>query len=111
MNRPKFILLDEPFAGIDPIAVNDIQEIVAELKTRDIGVIISDHNVEQTLEIVDRAYIMYEGRIRVSGTVSELVWNDEVAEIYLGPILTARMRKRFEAPPTVAAAASPDPIA
>lgn len=98
VNRPKFILLDEPFAGIDPIAVNDIQEIVAELKTRDIGVIISDHNVEQTLEIVDRAYIMYEGRIRVSGTVSELVWNDEVAEIYLGPILTARMRKRFAAP-------------
>ena len=68
------------------------------LKTRDIGVIISDHNVEQTLEIVDRAYIMYEGRIRVSGTVSELVWNDEVAEIYLGPTLTARMRERFARP-------------
>lgn len=102
VNRPKFILLDEPFAGIDPIAVNDIQEIVADLKTRDIGVIISDHNVEQTLEIVDRAYIMYEGRIRVSGTVSELVWNDEVAEIYLGPILTARMRQRFAAPPAEA---------
>ncbi len=102
VNRPKFILLDEPFAGIDPIAVNDIQEIVADLKTRDIGVIISDHNVEQTLEIVDRAYIMYEGRIRISGTVSELVWNDEVAEIYLGPILTARMRQRFAAPPGIA---------
>ncbi len=98
VQRPKFMLLDEPFAGIDPIAVNDIQTIVAELKTRDIGVIISDHNVEQTLEIVDRAYIMYEGRIRVSGTVSELVWNDEVAEIYLGPTLTARMRKRFARP-------------
>ena len=95
VQSPKFMLLDEPFAGIDPIAVNDIQEIVKELKTRDIGVIISDHNVEQTLEIVDRAYIMYEGRIRVSGTVSELVWNDEVAEIYLGPTLTQRMRKRF----------------
>lgn len=102
VNRPKFILLDEPFAGIDPIAVNDIQQIVADLKTRDIGVIISDHNVEQTLEIVDRAYIMYEGRIRISGTVSELVWNDEVAEIYLGPILTARMRQRFAAPPGIA---------
>ena len=100
VQRPKFMLLDEPFAGIDPIAVNDIQTIVAELKTRDIGVIISDHNVEQTLEIVDRAYIMYEGRIRVSGTVSELVWNDEVAEIYLGPTLTARMRKRFARPPS-----------
>ncbi|UCC26974.1 MAG: LPS export ABC transporter ATP-binding protein [Gemmatimonadales bacterium] len=99
VQRPKFILLDEPFAGIDPIAVHDIQEIVADLKTRGIGVIISDHNVEQTLEIVDRAYIMYDGRIRVSGTVSELVWNDEVAEIYLGPILTTRMRERFPRPP------------
>ncbi|MDT8340978.1 MAG: LPS export ABC transporter ATP-binding protein [Longimicrobiales bacterium] len=99
VQRPKFILLDEPFAGIDPIAVHDIQEIVADLKTRRIGVIISDHNVEQTLEIVDRAYIMYEGRIRVAGTVSELVWNDEVADIYLGPALTARMRQRFPRPP------------
>jgi lipopolysaccharide export system ATP-binding protein len=100
VQRPKFILLDEPFAGIDPIAVHDIQEIVGDLKTRRIGVIISDHNVEQTLEIVDRAYIMYDGRIRVSGTVSELVWNDEVAEIYLGPTLTARMRSRFPRPHT-----------
>ena len=69
VQRPKFMLLDEPFAGIDPIAVNDIQQIVHGLKDRGIGAIISDHNVEQTLEIVDRAYIMYEGRIRVSGTV------------------------------------------
>ena len=98
VQRPKFLLLDEPFAGIDPIAVNDIQQIVSGLKHRGIGVIISDHNVEQTLEIVDRAYIMYEGRIRVSGTVSELVWNEEVAEIYLGPTLTQRMRQRFERP-------------
>jgi lipopolysaccharide export system ATP-binding protein len=98
VQRPKFMLLDEPFAGIDPIAVNDIQEIVKDLRVRDIGVIISDHNVEQTLEIVDRAYIMYEGRIRVAGTVSELVWNDEVAEIYLGPTLTQRMRSRFPRP-------------
>lgn len=98
VQRPKFMLLDEPFAGIDPIAVNDIQEIVSQLKTREIGVIISDHNVEQTLEIVDRAYIMYEGRIRVEGSVSELVWNDEVAELYLGPSLTARMRQRFPPP-------------
>ena len=98
VQSPKFMLLDEPFAGIDPIALHDIQEIVAELKNRDIGVIISDHNVEQTLEIVDRAYIMYEGRIRVSGTVSELVWNDEVADLYLGPSLTARMRSRFPRP-------------
>ncbi len=98
VQRPKFMLLDEPFAGIDPIAVNDIQQIVAGLKSRGIGVIISDHNVEQTLEIVDRAYIMYEGKIRVSGTVSELVWNEEVAEIYLGPTLTQRMRGRYPRP-------------
>jgi lipopolysaccharide export system ATP-binding protein len=98
VQRPKFMLLDEPFAGIDPIAVNDIQEIVQGLRGRGIGVIITDHSVEQTLEIVDRAYIMYEGKIRVSGNVSELVWNDEVAEIYLGPTLTARMRKRFAEP-------------
>ena len=101
VQQPKFMLLDEPFAGIDPIAVNDIQQIVRGLKDRDIGVIISDHNVEQTLEIVDRAYIMYEGRIRVSGTVSELVWNEEVAEIYLGPTLTARMRARYPEPAVV----------
>ena len=98
VQRPKFMLLDEPFAGIDPIAVNDIQQIVSGLKHREIGAIISDHNVEQTLEIVDRAYIMYEGRIRVSGTVSELVWNDEVAEIYFGPTLTEKMRSRYERP-------------
>lgn len=98
VQRPKFMLLDEPFAGIDPIAVHDIQEIVRGLKDRGIGVVISDHNVEQTLEIVDHAYIMYEGKIRVSGTVSELVWNDEVAEIYLGPALTARMRVRYPRP-------------
>ena len=98
VQRPKFMLLDEPFAGIDPIAVHDIQEIVTQLRTREIGVIISDHNVEQTLEIVDRAYIMYEGKIRVAGTVSKLVWNDEVADLYLGPTLTARMRQRFSRP-------------
>lgn len=98
VGRPKFMLLDEPFAGVDPIAVHDIQQIVADLRRRNIGVLISDHNVEQTLDIVDRAYIMYEGRVRVSGTVSELVWNDEVAEIYLGPTLTARMRQRYTNP-------------
>ena len=101
VQRPKFMLLDEPFAGIDPIAVNDIQQIVKGLRGRGIGVIISDHSVEQTLEIVDRAYIMYEGGIKVTGGVSELVWNDEVAEIYLGPTLTARMRKRFDRPASV----------
>jgi lipopolysaccharide export system ATP-binding protein len=98
VSRPKFMLLDEPFAGIDPIAVNDIQQIVADLRLRGIGVVITDHNVEQTLDIVDRAYIMYDGRVRVSGTVAELVWNDEVAEIYFGPTLTARMRERYGRP-------------
>jgi lipopolysaccharide export system ATP-binding protein len=93
--RPKFMLLDEPFAGVDPIAVHDIQQIVAALRHRGIGVIITDHNVEQTLDIVDRAYIMYDGRVRVSGTVAELVWNEEVAEIYFGPTLTSRMRERY----------------
>jgi lipopolysaccharide export system ATP-binding protein len=98
VSDPKFMLLDEPFAGVDPIAVHDIQQIVADLRHRGIGVIISDHNVEQTLDIVDRAYIMYEGRVRVSGTVAELVWNEEVAEIYFGPTLTARMRERYPKP-------------
>lgn len=101
VSDPKFMLLDEPFAGVDPIAVHDIQQIVAELRHRGIGVIISDHNVEQTLEIVDRAYIMYEGRVRVSGTVAELVWNDDVAEVYFGPALTERMRARYRKPETV----------
>jgi lipopolysaccharide export system ATP-binding protein len=98
VSQPKFMLLDEPFAGVDPIAVHDIQQIVAALRHRGIGVIITDHNVEQTLDIVDRAYIMYDGRVRVSGTVAELVWNEEVAEIYFGPTLTARMRERYSRP-------------
>lgn len=101
VSDPKFMLLDEPFAGVDPIAVHDIQQIVAELRHRGIGVIITDHNVEQTLEIVDRAYIMYEGKVRMSGTVAELVWNEEVAEIYFGPTLTARMRERYSPPDTM----------
>ena len=102
VSNPKFMLLDEPFAGVDPIAVHDIQQIVSSLRHRGIGVIISDHNVEQTLDIVDRAYIMYDGRVRVTGTVAELVWNDEVAEIYFGPTLTARMRGRYRRPEVVA---------
>jgi lipopolysaccharide export system ATP-binding protein len=95
VTRPKFMMLDEPFAGVDPIAVHDIQSIVAELRTRRIGVLISDHNVEQTLDIVDRAYIMFDGQVKVSGTVQELVFDDTVAKIYLGPTLTARLRARF----------------
>jgi lipopolysaccharide export system ATP-binding protein len=97
VTNPRFMMLDEPFAGVDPIAVNDIQNIVADLRHRDIGVLISDHNVEQTLDIVDRAYIMFDGQVKVSGTVRELVFDDTVAEIYLGPTLTARLRARFSA--------------
>jgi lipopolysaccharide export system ATP-binding protein len=92
---PKFMMLDEPFAGVDPIAVHDIQSIVAGLRHRGIGVLISDHNVEQTLDIVDRAYIMFDGQVMNSGTVRDLVFDDVVAEGYLGPTLTARMRQRF----------------
>lgn len=97
VTQPKFMMLDEPFAGVDPIAVHDIQTIVAGLRHRGIGVLISDHNVEQTLDIVDRAYIMFDGQVKVSGTVRELVFDDTVAEIYLGPTLTARLRARFAA--------------
>ena len=99
VTEPKFMMLDEPFAGVDPIAVHDIQSIVANLRTRGIGVLISDHNVEQTLDIVDRAYIMFDGQVRVSGTVRELVFDDEVARVYLGPTLAAPLRSRFSAEP------------
>jgi lipopolysaccharide export system ATP-binding protein len=97
VTEPKFMMLDEPFAGVDPIAVHDIQTIVAGLRHRGIGVLISDHNVEQTLDIVDRAYIMFDGQVKVSGTVRELVFDDTVAKIYLGPTLTARLRARYTA--------------
>jgi lipopolysaccharide export system ATP-binding protein len=97
VTRPKFMMLDEPFAGVDPIAVHDIQTIVAGLRHRGIGVLISDHNVEQTLDIVDRAYIMFDGQVKVSGTVRQLVYDETVAEIYLGPTLTSRLRARFAA--------------
>lgn len=81
---PKFILLDEPFAGVDPIAVEDIQHIVARLKTKNIGVIITDHNVHETLAITDRAYLLYEGSILESGTAEDLAANPEVRRKYLG---------------------------
>ena len=97
VSDPKFMLLDEPFAGVDPIAVHDIQTIVVGLRHRGIGVLITDHNVEQTLDIVDRAYIMFEGKVQASGTVRELVYDDRVAQLYLGPTLTARLRARLEA--------------
>ncbi len=81
---PKFILLDEPFAGIDPIAVEDIQNIVANLKTRNIGVLITDHNVHETLSITDRAYLLFEGSILKSGTSEQLANDEHVRRVYLG---------------------------
>ena len=82
--NPKFILLDEPFAGIDPIAVEDIQEIVSHLKERNIGILITDHNVHETLSITDRAYLLYEGNILKSGSAKELSEDEEVRRVYLG---------------------------
>jgi len=82
--NPKFILLDEPFAGVDPIAVEDIQRIVAALKQKNIGILITDHNVHETLSITDRAYLLYEGRILESGSAEELASNPEVRAKYLG---------------------------
>ncbi|HEX7781121.1 MAG TPA: LPS export ABC transporter ATP-binding protein [Vicinamibacterales bacterium] len=84
VNRPKFMLLDEPFAGIDPIAVADIQKIIAHLKARGIGVLVTDHNVRETLRITDRAYIVHDGVIFRSGTPDSLAADDEVKRIYLG---------------------------
>ena len=81
---PNFILLDEPFAGIDPIAVEDIQHIVATLKTKNIGILITDHNVQETLSITDRAYLMFEGRILKAGSAEELAADEMVRKVYLG---------------------------
>lgn len=81
---PKFILLDEPFAGVDPIAVQDIQQIVAKLRKKNIGILITDHNVHETLSITDRAYLLYDGKILKSGTSEELANDPEVRRIYLG---------------------------
>ena len=82
--NPKFILLDEPFAGVDPIAVEDIQHIVAALKNKNIGVLITDHNVHETLNITDRAYLLYEGKILKQGTAEELASDKQVRKVYLG---------------------------
>ncbi len=82
--EPKFILLDEPFAGVDPIAVEDIQGIVSQLKKRNIGVLITDHNVQETLSITDRAYLLFEGKILKQGTAEELAADEQVRKVYLG---------------------------
>jgi lipopolysaccharide export system ATP-binding protein len=84
VNRPKFMLLDEPFAGIDPIAVNEIQKIIFHLKDRGIGVLVTDHNVRETLKITDRAYIVHDGVIFRSGTPDSLAADEDVKRIYLG---------------------------
>jgi len=89
---PNFILLDEPFAGIDPIAVEDIQSIVAQLKTKNIGILITDHNVQETLSITDRAYLMFEGKILMAGTAEELAADELVRKVYLGKNFELRRR-------------------
>lgn len=81
---PKYVLLDEPFAGVDPIAVGEIRHLVADLKTRGIGVLITDHNVQETLQIVDRAYILHDGQVLMSGTTEEVVQDENVRRVYLG---------------------------
>ncbi len=91
--KPKFILLDEPFAGVDPIAVEDIQGIVAGLKKKNIGILITDHNVQETLAITDRTYLMFEGKILKSGTAEELAADEQVRRVYLGQNFELRARK------------------
>jgi lipopolysaccharide export system ATP-binding protein len=92
--NPKFILLDEPFAGIDPIAVEDIQSIVAKLATKGIGVLITDHNVQETLSITDRAYLLFEGKILMQGKAEELAADETVRRVYLGQNFELK-RKNF----------------
>lgn len=91
--EPKFILLDEPFAGVDPIAVEDIQQVVAQLKRRNIGVLITDHNVQETLSITDRAYLLFEGKILKQGTAEELAADETVRKVYLGQNFELRRAK------------------
>ncbi len=91
--NPRFILLDEPFAGVDPIAVRDIQEIVARLKYKNIGILITDHNVHETLSITDRAYLLFEGKILKSGTAEELSEDPDVRRVYLGDDFELRKRR------------------
>ena len=92
--NPKFILLDEPFAGVDPIAVEDIQSIVAKLKQKNIGILITDHNVQETLQITDRAYLLFEGSIMKAGTAEELANDEQVRRVYLGQNFILRDKKK-----------------
>lgn len=97
---PKFILLDEPFAGVDPIAVEDIQSIVAQLKEKNIGILITDHNVQETLAITDRTYLMFEGSILKSGQAEELASDEQVRKVYLGQNFELRKKKPIRLTPT-----------
>lgn len=90
--NPKFVLLDEPFAGVDPIAVEDIQSIVSDLRKRNIGILITDHNVQETLSITDRAYLLFEGTILKSGTAEELAADEQVRRVYLGQNFVLRKK-------------------
>jgi lipopolysaccharide export system ATP-binding protein len=90
--NPKFVLLDEPFAGVDPIAVEDIQSIVSDLRKRNIGILITDHNVQETLSITDRAYLLFEGSILKSGTAEELASDEQVRKVYLGQNFVLRSK-------------------
>lgn len=92
---PDFILLDEPFAGIDPIAVEDIQKIVIQLKDRNIGVLITDHNVQETLSIIERAYLLFEGKVLKSGTAEELSQDEQVRKVYLGQNFELRKKNNI----------------
>ena len=91
--QPSFILLDEPFAGVDPIAVEDIQHIVSQLRTKGIGILITDHNVQETLHITDRAYLLFEGRILKAGTAEELAADPQVRKVYLGQNFVLRSQQ------------------
>ena len=93
---PTFILLDEPFAGVDPVAVEDIQRIVAQLTKKDIGILITDHNVQETLAITDRTYLMFEGKILKHGSPEELAEDEVVRRVYLGQNFELRKKKIFE---------------
>jgi lipopolysaccharide export system ATP-binding protein len=92
---PKFILLDEPFAGVDPIAVEDIQRIVEKLKDRNIGVLITDHNVQETLSITDRTYLLFEGKILKAGTAEDLANDEQVRRVYLGQNFELRKKQNI----------------
>ncbi len=93
-SNPSFILLDEPFAGIDPIAVEDIQSIVQKLKDKNIGILITDHNVQETLSITDRAYLIFDGQLLMSGTAEELAANESVRKVYLGQNFVLRSKNK-----------------